>query len=275
MPSWRAAAMTASAWYGHAHAGSCRRTASCTSSRPPSRRPLGQDRRQPVDAAGDQLEALAAVVDGVHRGHHGQQHLRRADVGGRLLAADVLLARLQREPQRRIAVGVDRDADEAARQRALEPGAHAHVGGVRAAEADRDAEALRRADDDVGAHLARRLEQHEREQVGGDAGERARRVRPRRSAARGRARGPTRPGTARARRSSRPRAAPRRGRRRRSRCRAARRASAAIASVCGNTSASTTKRLRLGLRRRAARPSSPRPRPSPRRAATRSRSAGR
>ena len=94
--------------------------------------PAREDRGQPVDAARDQLEALAAVVDGVHRGHHGQQHLRRADVGGGLLAADVLLARLQREPQRRVAVGIDREADEAARQRALEAAAHAHVGGVRA-----------------------------------------------------------------------------------------------------------------------------------------------
>ena len=59
----------------------------------------GEDRREPVDAPGDQLEPLAAVVDGVHRGHHGQQHLRRADVRRGLLAADVLLARLQREPQ--------------------------------------------------------------------------------------------------------------------------------------------------------------------------------
>ena len=83
----------------------------------------------------------------------------------------MLLARLQREAERRIAVGVDREADEAAGQRALQTRAHAHVGSVRAAEADRHAEALRRADDDVGAHLARRREQDEREQVGGDAGE--------------------------------------------------------------------------------------------------------
>jgi hypothetical protein len=33
----------------------------------------------------------------VHRRHHREQHLRGADVRGRLLAADVLLARLQRE----------------------------------------------------------------------------------------------------------------------------------------------------------------------------------
>ena len=45
--------------------------------------------------------------------------------------------------------------------------------GVRAAEAERHAEALRRADDDVGAHLARRREQREREQVGGDRDQRA------------------------------------------------------------------------------------------------------
>ena len=114
-----------------------------------------EDRREAVDALRDQLEALAAVVDGVHRGHHGQQHLRGADVRRGLLAADVLLARLQREPQRGVAVGVDRDAHQAPGQRSLEPAAHAHVGGVRAAEADRDAEALRRADDDVGVHLAR------------------------------------------------------------------------------------------------------------------------
>ena len=48
-----------------------------------------------------------------------EQHLRGADVARRLLAADVLLARLQREPQRGPAGGVDRDADEAAGQAAL------------------------------------------------------------------------------------------------------------------------------------------------------------
>ena len=55
------------------------------------------------------------VVDGVHAGHHREQHLRGADVAGRLLAADVLLARLQRHAQRRLAVRVLGDADEAAR----------------------------------------------------------------------------------------------------------------------------------------------------------------
>ena len=167
--------MTASAWSG-TRTRIVSKNASCTSSRPAVAQPAGKDRGQPVDALRDQLESLAAVVHGVHRGHHRQQHLRRADVGGRLLAPDVLLARLQRKPQRGVAVGVDREADEATGQRALEPCADAHVGGVRPAEPDRDPEALRGADDDVGAHLAGRREQHEREQVGRDARERARGV---------------------------------------------------------------------------------------------------
>ncbi|KAG1316723.1 hypothetical protein G6F63_015950 [Rhizopus arrhizus] len=42
----------------------------------------GQDRGQAVGAAGDAGQAVRAVVDGVHRRHHRQQHLRGADVGG-------------------------------------------------------------------------------------------------------------------------------------------------------------------------------------------------
>ena len=63
--------------------------------------------------------------------------------------------------------------------------------GVRAAVAERHAEALRRADHDVGAHLPRRGEQHEREQVGGDRDQRALRVQAARPARgrRGRAAG--------------------------------------------------------------------------------------
>ena len=108
------------------------------------------------------------MVDRVHAGDHRRQHLRRADVRRRLLAPDVLLARLQREAVGRVAVRVDADADQAAGQRALELVAAGEVGGVRAAVAHRHAEALRVADDDVGAELAGRHQQRQREQVGGD-----------------------------------------------------------------------------------------------------------
>ena len=120
------------------------------------------------DALGDPLQAGRPVVDGVHAGDDRGQHLRRADVRGRALAPDVLLARLQREAIRRRALRVDADADEAAGQAALVLVAAGEVGGVRAAAAHRHAEALRRAAGDVGAELARRRDQGQREQVGGD-----------------------------------------------------------------------------------------------------------
>ncbi len=46
------------------------------------------------------------MVDCKHGGDVGQQRLRSADVGGGLVAADVLLARLHRHAQRRLALRV-------------------------------------------------------------------------------------------------------------------------------------------------------------------------
>ena len=51
-----------------------------------------------VHPSRDPGESVGAVVAGVHRGHHRQQHLSGADVTGRLVATDVLLARLQCQP---------------------------------------------------------------------------------------------------------------------------------------------------------------------------------
>ena len=72
-----------------------------------------QRARQVVDAFGDGANAVRAVIDGVHRRHVGQQRLRRADVGRRLLAADVLLAGLQRHAIRGLALRIDGHADDA------------------------------------------------------------------------------------------------------------------------------------------------------------------
>ncbi len=60
--------------------------------------PAGEELREAVDALGDGFEPLGSVVDGVHRRDNGEEDLGRADVARRLLAADVLLARLQRHP---------------------------------------------------------------------------------------------------------------------------------------------------------------------------------
>ena len=67
-----------------------------------------------VDAPGDRGQAVGTVVTGVHRRHHRQQHLRGADIAGRLVSADVLLSGLQRQPVGRCAVGVHRHPNQPA-----------------------------------------------------------------------------------------------------------------------------------------------------------------
>ena len=130
-----------------------------------------------MHAGGDRGQAVGAVVDRVRPGHDGEQHLRGADVAGRLLPADVLLAGLQRQPVGDVAVGVDRDPDQPAGQLTGQALAHRQVAGVRAAVAHRDAETLGGAAGDVGAPLPRRLQQRQRQQVGGDDDRRPGRVR--------------------------------------------------------------------------------------------------
>ena len=69
-----------------------------------------------MDPPGDGRQPVGPVVDRVEPGDVRQQRLGRADVRRRLLAADVLFARLQRHPVRRVAVDVDRRADDASRR---------------------------------------------------------------------------------------------------------------------------------------------------------------
>ncbi len=129
---------------------------------------FGERHRHLVNAHRDRPQPLRAVVDGVHRSENRRQHLRGADVGGRLLAPDVLLAGLQRHADGGISGAVLRHADDPAGHLALELVAHRHEGGVRPAVTHRQPEALRRADGDVGAELARRPQEREREQIGRD-----------------------------------------------------------------------------------------------------------
>ena len=120
------------------------------------------------------------------------------------------------------------------------------------------------------------LQQHQRQQVGGDGDERAR-ARARASTTRARStHAPDAPGYC----SSTPKQsavgqAVGRGRRRRPRCRAARRASGSRAIVCGQHVGVDHEGAAVDLATRAGRRSSPRPRRWPRRAARRWRSAAR
>ena len=121
-----------------------------------------------MDGLRDVLEPLRPVVDGIHRGHHRQQHLRRADIRRGLVPADVLLAGLQREAVAGLAARVDGYTDEAARHLALQGIRASHEARVGSAESHRHAESLRRADADIRTELAGWLQQGECEQVRGD-----------------------------------------------------------------------------------------------------------
>ena len=73
------------------------------------------ERRAVLAVRRDLLEALGAVVHAVERRDVGEQRLRGADVGGGLVAPDVLLARLHGHAVRGLALCVDGHADDATR----------------------------------------------------------------------------------------------------------------------------------------------------------------
>mmetsp|Transcript_91931 Transcript_91931/g.281295 ORF Transcript_91931/g.281295 Transcript_91931/m.281295 type:complete len:932 (-) Transcript_91931:353-3148(-) len=129
---------------------------------------LREQLRDGVDLLRDLLQAVRPVEDRVHRGHVRQQHLRGADVGRRLVHADVLLAGLQREPVGRLAEAVHGLADDPAGHAPHLLLAGRQIRGRRAAEPHGHAEALHRPDDHVGAELAGWLGRDEREGVRGD-----------------------------------------------------------------------------------------------------------
>ncbi len=117
----------------------------------------------------DSRQAFRSVINGVHAGHYRQQYLRSANVRGRLFTANVLLARLQREAVGGLPLRIDRHTHQSARHRALERILAREKSGVRSTKAERHAEALRVAHDDVGVPCPRRFEQRQREQIGSDA----------------------------------------------------------------------------------------------------------
>ena len=114
---------------------------------------VGERCGQAVDAAGDLRKTNGTVVDGVHGCDIGQQRLGGADVRGGLFAADVLFAGLQGQAVAGLAVSVLRHTHQAAGDLPLELFGHGHEAGVRTAEEQRNAEALSRADGNVGTLL--------------------------------------------------------------------------------------------------------------------------
>ena len=116
-----------------------------------------------------------AVINGEEGSDDRQQHLGGADIAGRLFPADMLFAGLQRHAQRLPAGGIDGNPDQPSRHGALIGLAGGEEGGMRTAIAHGHAEALRTADGDIRAHFAGRVQDHQRQQVGGDNRKSARR----------------------------------------------------------------------------------------------------
>mmetsp|Transcript_6016 Transcript_6016/g.23375 ORF Transcript_6016/g.23375 Transcript_6016/m.23375 type:complete len:875 (+) Transcript_6016:760-3384(+) len=122
-------------------------------------------RRKQVHATCDALQALGAVIDAVRCSHVGQERLRRADVAGRLVPPDVLLAGLHRHSERGVPLAVNAHADQAAGQAAGVLVPRRDEARMRPAEPQRHPEALRGADGDVGADVPGALQQREREEI--------------------------------------------------------------------------------------------------------------
>ena len=110
-------------------------------------------------------ESLRAEPREVHEAAERKQRLIRRDVGGGLLAADVLLARLQGEDIAAFTRGVYRLADDASRHAADELLARREEAVVRTAVRGEVARPLPLAERDRAAVAARRLEHAERQRI--------------------------------------------------------------------------------------------------------------
>src|SRR6266571_2461758 len=130
-----------------------------------------------VHALGDAAQPFGPVIHGVHARHHGEEHLRGADVARGLLAPAVPRAALHRHAERGTAGGIARYADDAAGHVAPMGLPRREERRVRAAVAHRYAEPLRVPHGDVRAPLPRRHQHGEGEQVGRDRHERPRGMR--------------------------------------------------------------------------------------------------
>ena len=122
--------------------------------------------REPIDTLRNVPYALGAMVHRKHRRDVREQNLRGANVAVGFLAADMLLASLQRHAESLTAALVDRDADDASWHRALIVILCRKVCRVWSAETHWYAETLGGADHDIGAHFTRWLEQSKAHDVG-------------------------------------------------------------------------------------------------------------
>ena len=120
-----------------------------------------------MDFVRDGSQPLGAMVDRIGRGHHGEEDLGGADIARRFLPADVLFAGLQCQPHCRLPVRIDRYAHQSSWKAAFQGIATRHERCVRAAKTQRYPQTLGTAHCDVGTPLSGRLQECQREEIGG------------------------------------------------------------------------------------------------------------
>ena len=107
------------------------------------------------------------MIHSVHAGYNRRQDLRGANVGGGFFTANVLLAGLQCQTVRGVAVHVHTHAHQAARHGAFEIVTARQVSRVRAAGTHGHAKSLGSAHHNVGVQFAGGCDQGEGQQIGG------------------------------------------------------------------------------------------------------------
>src|SRR2546423_598180 len=118
---------------------------------------VSQLTRQAMDALGDCAQTAWSVINRIHGRDDREKNLCRANIAGRFVATDVLLARLQRESVSGSAFSIVRDTDESPRHVAFVLIARGKIRCVRSAEAEWDSKALRVSNRDVHAEFTRRF----------------------------------------------------------------------------------------------------------------------
>ena len=122
--------------------------------------PAAQQLPQQHQATGDRREAIGTVVHRVEAGHHRQQNLGGADVAGGLVPADVLLAGLQGQAQRRMALGIHRLPHQAPWDLALVGWGGREEGRMGSAKTQGDPQALGAAHRNLDPQFGHRRHQH-------------------------------------------------------------------------------------------------------------------
>ena len=124
-----------------------------------------------MNSAGDALDPLRSMINGIETRYVGKQNLCSADVAVGFLTAYMLLAGLQRHAISLLASSVSGDPNDPPWNSSFVIVACCEEGRMGATIAHRDPEALGASEYDISPHFSRRLEQSQAHQIGSHQGD--------------------------------------------------------------------------------------------------------